>query len=84
MATLTERLEIRLPSQTIRLLRQEAERRHVSLAKLVREAIDLLLEHDREMRMRAAQDLFQVEAPVSDWSTMKKEIEESHSEGDLP
>lgn len=78
MAELTERLEVRVEPQTMHRLRQEAERRHVSVAQLVREAIDLLLEEDREARLHAAEALFEVGAPVSDWEQMKEEIEAAH------
>ena len=37
----------------------------------VRDAIELLLEEDRLARTRAAEALFQVEAPVADWSRME-------------
>ena len=73
----TEPLEVRLPSQTIQLLREEAERREIPVAELIREAIDLLLGQDREARIQAAEALCQVEAPVADWEQMKREIEEA-------
>ena len=75
MGTLTDRLEVRLPRQTVKLLRQEAQRRRVSVAQLVREAVDLLLQQDREARIQAAEALFRVEAPVADWEEMKAEID---------
>mgnify|MGYP000509959525 CR=1 FL=1 len=78
MATLTERLELRLPPELMRLLRQEAQRRGVSVAQLVREAIESSLMGNRQARIQAAEELFQVEAPVSEWPKMKKEIEEAH------
>lgn len=84
MGTLTERLEVRLPHQTLEILRQEARRRGVSVGQLAREAINLLLRQDREARIQAAQALFQVEAPVVDWKTMKEEIEEAHCKSGLP
>ncbi len=75
MERLSERVEIRLAPETVHLLRREAERRQISVAKLVREAIDLLLRKDREARLRAAEALFQVGAPAGEWPQMKKEIE---------
>ena len=84
MGSLTERLEVRLPPQTLQLLRQEARRRGVSLGQLAREAIDLLLQQGREARVQAAQALFRVEAPIADWPAMKQEIEEAHRKADLP
>ena len=74
METLSERLEVRLPPETVHLLRREAERRQISVAKLVREAIDLLLREDREARLRAAEALFQVGAPTADWPQLRQAI----------
>ena len=83
MDALTERLEVRLPAHTLQLLRREAQRRGVSVAQLVREAIDLLLAEDRQARVQAAEALFQVEAPVADWPEMKREIEEARVRAEL-
>jgi len=80
MAMLTERLEVRLPSELMRLLREEAQRRGISVAQLVREAIESSLIGDRKARVQAAEELFKVEAPVAEWPEMKKEIEEAHLE----
>ncbi|MEM4413058.1 MAG: ribbon-helix-helix protein, CopG family [Candidatus Caldarchaeum sp.] len=77
MATLSQRLEIRLEPDVIQRLRQEARRRDISLTQLVREAIDLLLQQDREAKQQAAEALFQVGAPVDDWEKMKQEIIEA-------
>ena len=74
MAGSTERLEIRLPSGTLQLLRQEAQRRGVATSELAREAIHLLLDRERRAREEAAQALFRVGAPVGDWEQMKREI----------
>ncbi|MBI3980114.1 MAG: ribbon-helix-helix protein, CopG family [Chloroflexi bacterium] len=84
MPPLNERLEVRLPTQTLQMLREVARRRGISIGQLVREAIDLLLEQDRQARLHAAEDLFQIEAPVADWAVMKKEIEEAHMGAGLP
>lgn len=78
MAKLTERLELRLPAELMRLLREEARRRGVSVAQLVRETIESSLLEDRKARIRAAEELFQVEAQVGEWEQMKREIEEAH------
>ena len=84
MGALTERLEIRLPPQTMQSLRQEARQRGISVAQLVREAIELMLVQDRQARIQAAEALFKIEAPVADWSEMEQEIEKAHLETDLP
>lgn len=52
------------------------------MARLVREAIELLLKEDRQARMRAAEALFQVGAPVADWPEMEREIEAAHLKDD--
>lgn len=79
MDILTERLEIRLPAHTLHLLRREAKRRGVSVARLVREAIDRLQAEDRHAKVQAAEALFRVDAPVADWAEMKREIERARS-----
>lgn len=84
MEGLTERLEVRLAPATMRLLRQEAEMRGASVAALVREAIDLLLAQDRQARLRAAEALFRVEAPVADWPAMEREIEAAYLDAGRP
>ncbi len=75
MPALFERLEIRVSKEVAQQLREEARQRQVSVSELVREAIDFLLVHDKEARRRAAEALFQIEAPVADWPEMEKEIE---------
>jgi hypothetical protein len=76
MEYLTERLEVRLPPDTIRLLRDEARHQNVSVAQIVRQAIEDFLNENRRSRLQAAQELFQVGAPVADWEQMKREIED--------
>ena len=66
----TERLEVNLPAPTLALLRQEARRRGVPEAQVVREAIEGLLAGERLARIRAAEALFRVGAPVADWAEM--------------
>lgn len=79
MPQLTDRLEIRLPAHTLQLLRDEAHRRGVSVAQLVREAIEFRLQYDRETRLQAARALFAVGAPVADWPQMEHEIAEARA-----
>ena len=78
MAAVTERLEVRLARPELLLLRQEARRRKVSVAELVREAVALLLDRERTEREQAAEDLFRIDAPVNDWEVMKGEIAAAH------
>ena len=73
-----ERLEVRLPSATMRELRREASERGTTVAGVVRAAIDLMLTEDRPARLRAAEALFRVDASVADWSRIKREIEEAY------
>ena len=79
--TASDRLEIRLPPETLRSLRAEAERRGVSIAQIVREAIALLLHEDRQARMKAAEALLRVGAPVADWPEIERDIEAAHLKG---
>lgn len=74
----TESLEIYLEPRTMYLLREKAQRQKVSIDRLIRRAIELMLENDRDARLQAAEALFQVEAPVADWKSMKQEITEAY------
>ncbi|NOX61323.1 MAG: ribbon-helix-helix protein, CopG family [Chloroflexi bacterium] len=80
MHALTERLEVRLPKDTMRQLREEAQQRNATVSQLVREAIETLLVHDSQARIHAAEALFRIEAPVADWPEMEDEIERAHIE----
>ncbi len=71
---LSDRLEIRVPPEMLRVLRGEAVRRGVSVGRLVREAIETLIREDRKARMDAAEALSRIEAPVADWPEMEREI----------
>lgn len=77
MGELSERMEIRLDSERMRLLKKESRERGVSMAEIVREAIDARYQATRDDKLRAAEELFQVEAPVDDWEEMKRQIEEA-------
>ncbi len=74
-----ERLEIRISAPMLAELRQEAHRRGLPIAELVRRSIDAFLQHDREERHRAAENLFQVGAPVGEWEEMKREISAAYA-----
>lgn len=74
---LKERLEIRLDAETMRMLREEARRRGVSLGQLIRHSINWLLREERDSRLRAADELCETQAPAPDWEIMKREIEEA-------
>ncbi|KKM11371.1 hypothetical protein SY88_09045 [Clostridiales bacterium PH28_bin88] len=77
MGELTERMEIRLDYERMQLLKKESRERGVSMAEIVREAIDARYRATRDDKLRAAEELFQVEAPVDDWEEMKRQIEEA-------
>jgi len=83
MATLTQRLEIRLDTTTLRMLEAEARRRGLSVGALVREAIRRLLEEDAAARQAAVERLAGLDAPVADWETMKREIEIAYLASDV-
>lgn len=78
MEALSERLEVRLSPKTLHLLRQEAQQKKVPVDQLVLQAIEKMLQKDQQLKLRSAEALFKVEAPVSDWPEMKREIEASH------
>jgi hypothetical protein len=79
MEILTERLEIRVDSSTMRQLRSLADRRGVSIGRVVRDALGHELGDDRAERLRAAEALFAVGASVADWPVMEDEIEAARS-----
>ncbi len=78
MEALTERLEIRVSPKIMKLLRKEGRERSVSVAQIVREAIERMLKEDMQIKMEAAETLFGLEAPVADWPEMKRQIEGPH------
>ncbi len=72
---LTERTQVLLtPAQRQRLQRL-ADQRSMPVGALIREAIDAYLTPQSRSRRQALDDLYSLEAPVSDWETMKSEIE---------
>lgn len=79
MPELAERLEVRVSPRTLYLLRREAARRGVSVARVVREAVEVFLQREAAGRLAAAEALFRIEAPVSDWEQMEREIQQARS-----
>ncbi len=79
MTTLTERLEVRLERHQLRQLKKQARQQGVSVAQLVRQAIELLLREGRETRVRAAERLCQIGAPIADWDQIERQIEAARS-----
>lgn len=82
MATLTRRLQILIDDHRFTLLEREAERRHASVAEIVRDAIDALFDDEQRERAAAVDRLLASEPfPVDDWEIMKREIEDAAVEG---
>ena len=79
MADYEERLEIRLDPERHRRLRREAQERGVSMAWIVREALErhygATEEDGARHRLQAMERLFATDAPVADWPRVKQEIE---------
>jgi 4'-phosphopantetheinyl transferase EntD len=82
MSSSAEKVEIKLPSETLRLLRRQARAQKLSLAQVVNKAVDKMLREDRQSRICAAKALFKVGALVADWPEIKREIEEARSPRD--
>ena len=79
---LTERLELRIDEETMRLLRDEAGWRGVSMGELVRDAVSSHLADDRRRRMAAAETLCTMDdLDVGDWEVMERELADSMTEG---
>lgn len=82
METLSERLEIWVEQQTARQLREEAQRRGVSVGQVVREAITRWIGDGTSARMREVDALCRIAAPVAAWADMEQEIIGAHLSGD--
>ncbi len=72
----SQRLEIRLSGDEYALVQAEAARRGASMGKIVREALWETYGMQDQRRQDAADRLFAVDAPVSEWEQMKREITE--------
>ncbi len=72
---LDARLEIRLHPEQLQKLKEEAAEKKTSVGNLVREAIDQHYVMSTEKKLRAIEQLTQINAPVTNWEQMKKEIE---------
>lgn len=73
---LDRRLQVLLDTERYARLEQAARRRGVSVAQVVREAIDLVAPSEELDRRTAAEFLLAAEPmPVNDWADMKEEIE---------
>ena len=77
MSDLAKRLELRLDEKRLKLLQEEARRAHVSIAELIRRAIDRCYQSkDTRVRrkLQAVKQMGKINAPVSDWQEMEDEI----------
>ena len=72
---LDARLEIRLYPQQLQKLKEEAAQKRTSVGNIVREAIDQRYQVSTEDKLKAVQKLAAINAPVTDWEQMKREIE---------
>ncbi len=71
----TERTQVLLTSSQRQRLQRLADHRSIPVGALIREAIDAYLSSVGRSRRRALVDLYSLEAPVSEWETIKSEIE---------
>ena len=75
MQPMTKKTTILFPPKMYRQLEQAAKKQGTSVAYLVREAvIQRYLLPDRTARLQALKTLTSMEAPVSDWPRMEREI----------
>lgn len=72
---LDARLEIRLYPEQLERLKEEAAKYNTSVGNIVREAIEQRYQVTAAEKLKAVQQLSGINAPVSDWEQMKKEIE---------
>jgi uncharacterized protein (DUF1778 family) len=72
---LEARLEIRLTPAQLEKLKTEAAETHSSVGELVREAIDQRYQVSTEEKVASVRNMALINAPVSDWETLKKEID---------
>ncbi len=71
---LEERLEIRLYPGQLKKLKEEASEKKTSVANIVREAIEQRYEVSPEDKQEALKNIAKINAPVSEWEQIKKEI----------
>lgn len=76
MAVFTHRVQAVLTQEQYEALQQLSESTGKPLSELIREAIEktYLEQQDRERREAALERLLSLDAPVSEWTDMEKEI----------
>lgn len=73
-----QRVQVLLPPDQYRALRERAVRRHVSMGALVREAVDKSLKWPTlEERLAAVDEMAAMDLPVAEPDQMKREILEA-------
>lgn len=75
--SLAKRVEIRIDEERLKVLEGEARRRHKSVSRLVREAIDdkFPVKDSRiTSKLAAVEELGRVNAPISTWQQMEEEV----------
>lgn len=75
--SLAKRVEIRIDEERLKILEEEARRRHKSVSRLVREAIDdkfPVKDIRITSKLAAVKELGRLGAPVSTWKQMEEEI----------
>lgn len=75
---LEARLEIRLHPEQLQKLKDEAAAKNISVGNIVREAIAQRYAVSRDEKLKAVQQMAEINAPVTDWKQMKKEIESGY------
>lgn len=74
MHMFSERTQVLLSPEQRQRLERIAKRRQVALGVVMREAIDAYTAPRNRSGAEALDDLCRLEAPVSEWSAMKREI----------
>lgn len=82
MALMTRRLQVLLDQGRYARLEEQAGRRGASVATLVREAIDMAFPPDGLDRAAAASRILAADPiPVTDWETMKEDLDDMYDPG---
>lgn len=82
MDYLSERLEIRLHADMMNLLRKEARQRNVSVAHIVRQAVEAFLKEKRQSQLESVEYLYKIGVSMSQGGQMKQVMEDV--EGKVP
>jgi predicted transcriptional regulator len=75
----TRRTQILMDPEEFRRLKALAERRHSSMAELIRSAVRQTYLAPQPDRRPIVEAILQMKLPKTDWKKVKKEIEEGHA-----